>query len=691
MRQDQRRFEDLTGRYQDLELRYDAAQEVIREHEALTTRYAGLINDHDAAQSQLAQQRELTQAQAQELDNCKTALSRIRTVEDQASVDMEVLRSDKDASIDKLRGQLLQAEEQVKFVEAGLAKMKASAEATISQEQGKHQKQQEALQCRLNQAQSELQSKSEEAEDMRKFVEESVKSQQALWQSKYNDLETKAIESKAAVENATATINNLQKQCDAARAEIASLHADEEQRQRNEANQQSLESQLKESIERLRQERDAALTESVKITAGEKQQHQIVSSQAESITAPAALEPQEHSASPLIVPPKVSEQLTFGKQRRRADRNTNTIVTSANVHSRAERAPLQSDVSGAQMEVPLPSEAEPTHSRGTQAPSDWRLRKQVSNSQESDEMLDSYSIRQSLKPASKNHIQGAAKSSQDDVQQSQTGTSQVYVPRLDFSGNPIESSNGHSGAHDATPPSMQIAPLSTGFEIFEDSQDLANQSIFEDLVRADFTFRKPFPLPNSSSKRSTRTASDRSSEREVPSRGKVQTPDNNDKGLSNQSRNFSSTLQDAGSSPAFMAPHNTKAKRMYSGSTLSGAVERSASHRATLTSHRPSTPLLDPRVLAKSTGAKRQVKDDQQRAYEYPNKKRTSNAAFKAGDRSLGDDSFVARSSQSVSNLPRIENISEGRPQSQSQTSRMRSSGTSARATRSQTKKNKGR
>ncbi|KAM0723574.1 hypothetical protein Q7P37_000561 [Cladosporium fusiforme] len=707
-----RKFDDLTGRYHDLEQKFKAAQKLAEEKNILAAKHTGLVADHDAAKSQLEKQRASLEAQAQQLESYKTSLLQACALKDQTGVDMEVLRSEKDDSINKLRGQLSQAEERSRFAEAGLAQMKSTAEATISQEQDKYRKQREALQHRLNEAQSEIQSKSEEAEHMRRLTEESVKKQQASWQCKYSELELKASESKAAAQAVTATqspasrggeylhreaeahaleaamsetIKELRKQHDAALAENASYHAEDQQRQQHDVDQQLRVCEFEEASKTLRQERDAALADLAELqTLRQQQQDQITIGETKLSKPQSTSQAEALRKSTPIIPPKVSEGSTLGKQRRKADRNINTIVNVETLPNRAGVVSSQANKLGEQVEVVIPSQPQSTNS---QSIGGSRLQTQNSISTDSDEMLDSYSGRQPPMSSSEARCQGLTVFSNSDVQQTQAEMSQTYTPWLDFSGNPIKSRKRDFATDNASSLSAPKATLNPGFEIFEDSHVSPNDRLLDDRVQEEFTFRKPRPLPNSASKRSMRTASDKSTEGVETSRAAYRTPDINDADYYDQSGRVPLKAQNAdGSSPEFMNFPSSKVKRRYSGPNTgpssAGATERP-------TPRRPSTPLPDPRLLAITAAAKRPIPNDNEQVQDYPNKKRSIPAGSKATEGKVSDDSFTSRSSQSVSDLPRMQDVNEGRMPNKSRASRMRTSGPSVRSTRSQTKRNK--
>jgi hypothetical protein len=97
--------------------------------------------------------------------------------------------------------------------------------------------------------------------------------------------------------------------------------------------------------------------------------------------------------------------------------------------------------------------------------------------------------------------------------------------------------------------------------------------------------------------------------------------------------------------------------------------------------------LLDPRIVKKISGNKRVAARDPQseRDLEPPAKKKRAVQSV-AGSKSKppSDDSFLGRSSQSVNDLPRMEDLNAGLAGGQMQSSHMRTSAGSRRTTRNQ-------
>jgi hypothetical protein len=135
-----------------------------------------------------------------------------------------------------------------------------------------------------------------------------------------------------------------------------------------------------------------------------------------------------------------------------------------------------------------------------------------------------------------------------------------------------------------------------------------------------------------------------------------------------------------------MNPPSNKVKRQYSGSSRPGSSGQAIARP-------PSSPMPDPRLVARSGAAKRgALQDSQQTEEEPPTKRRATPAATKTVRRRVTDEGPpAARSSQSVKDLPRVEDMNTGRNTGKSQSSHMRSSGVTTRTTRNQAKASKGK
>jgi hypothetical protein len=611
--------------------------------------------------------------------------------------------------------------------------MKSSAEKTIREEQERHRKQQEALQQRLDQAQSELQTKSEEADDHHAFVERTVTQQQAVWQRLNADLETKASDVKAQLEETNRLLHGAQEEQNNLQTTIASLQTEIQKHHKSEAGYRSREDTSRAAMDGLRQQLDAAKTEITSLQAVQqrylrerderlsrearaKSAYDTLRKDHEAITAVVAdLKASEklsksyeaerkqrevdrqrqlddmrnerdvahtvdadesHWVAPQpefgegfhvdnLVPPPTPERSLVPRKRKRADRNTNTIFRSEVAYGRAASQFTQPEVLQTRAQVVIPAKPALNTTR---------------NLSSHDEMLDVASSQPERGTQTQLFDHRGSKKS---TLSGHTGISQAFATSLDFSGKPlVATKEPFAEKVQALGPSQSNS--GSDFKIYEDSQNSLNEGIDEESsVRANFTFRKPYPLPNSGSKRLKRTASDMSlGGHSASSRGTRRTPENL-ASLSDQRANKTPevSVYPYGSSPEFMNPPSTMTKRRYSGGPATpGQLE---SHM----SRRPSTPLPDPRIVKRTSGKKRGTAKDMQLEddLEPPAKKKRATQSV-AGSKSKppNDESFLGRSSQSVKDLPRMEDLNAGRAGGQIQSSHMRTSAGSRRITRNQ-------
>jgi hypothetical protein len=547
-------------------------------------------------------------------------------------------------------------------------------------------------------------------------------------------------------------LNELRKECDLARSQIATLQAGERQRAsddhargarenelqrkvddlQNECNtanaalmalraREARESDLQRKVDDLQNERDTANAALRTLRAREAResdlQHKVDDLQDERDTANTALKalraasdhrqnndkaiskPALQLASDNTVPPKVSQYLAPVKQHRKADRNTNTIVTET---LRNEPQPTNRAM---RARTPVFTSAPTTLAGNSDQNISTRYYEKSSSSHQKDRLPSTSAflghhelLNSTINPAVA--VEGSdTRFSGSSLQRNSTldeagfpkiapRSSQAFAIPLDFSGNPrvSEVRSFADNAPSAIP--SQVSQHSSGFQIYEDSQPLVSDGHFEDeSVRANFTFRKPFPPSNSASKRITRRTSDKSLEgRAAPSRGTQQRqPDNTVAPVPSQSDKTPETSKyPFGSSPEFMNPPSTKVKRQYSGSSRPGSSGQAIIRP-------PSSPMPDPRLVARSGAAKRSALQDSQHTVEEPPTKRRANpAATQTVRRRTTDEGPTARSSQSVKDLPRVEDMNTGRNTGKSQSSHMRSSAVSTRTTRNQAKASKG-
>ena len=738
-------------RFRALEKKHHAVQLELDDKRSLEPRLAALGAERDAAKSVILTCETKITALTQDIERRKGDLLQAQGSEERTRVELEKLRNQNQSEVDGMRRKLLQAEEKTKYAEAGLVQMKSSAKKTIREEQERHRKQQEALQQRLDEAQSELQTKSEEVDDHRAFVERTVTQQQAVWQRLNAELETKASGVKAQLEETSrllrgaqeeqetlqttvaslqaevqqhreseagyrlredtsrATMDGLRHRLDAAQTEIASLQAVQQRYLREKDERSSREARAKSAYDTLQKDHEAATAVIADLQANEKQskhdeterkQHEVDNQKQlddlrnERDIAQATLKELQAKRNELQVPPNMyaderhwvapqpefvedshvdnfvpppkPERPAVPKQRKRADRKTNTIVGSGAAYGRAATQLTRPEVLQTQAQVVIPA-------------------KSASNTTATfpshDEMLDVVSSQpERVSETQFFDYQGPKK---NKTLPGHSAVAQAFSTSLDFSGKPLVTTKGQVNERTRALGTSQ-SNSGSDFKIYEDSQNSLNEGIDEEsTVRANFTFRKPYPLPNSGSKRLKRTASDKSlGGHSASSRGARRTPDNTG-GLPDKHSNKTpeASVYLYGSSPEFMNPPSTMTKRRYSGGPATPG------NPEPLTSRRQSTPFLDPRIAKKTNDDKRVAAKDTQpeNDLEPPaKKKRTTQTATRSKSKPLTDDSFLGRSSQSINDLPRMEDLNAGRGGGQIQSSHMRTSAGSRRITRNQ-------
>lgn len=768
-------LEDITGRFHVLETQYKVAQREIGEKRSLASRLTQTLAEHETAKSKIAERDKDVSRLTQEVESCKSAMLKARAAEERATARAEETRNKDQSGVDDLRRNLSQAEEKSRYAEAGLAQMKSSAEKTILEEQEKHRKQREALQQRLTDAQNELQLKTEEANDTRAFVQRTVQQQQALWQKSYADLDVKAAEYKAALEEKGRLLEDAQAGRDSTQAQVASLRAEIQQLQKHEADRQSRQKVNEKTIDDLRKQHDAAQAEVTNLQANEQLRLQmeidrqgreeiaqatidnlqrerdeakavIASLQAsegqrrhdqdernaltvemhntvnrlrserdvaqnalgalqarDSERRQPALQLSDQRKNTPIVPPKISDLPAPVKQRKKADRTTNTIVRPPTANERNEAQQPRRDTLPAATRFTAPAQpathaqhyggASKPSARREQDISSFSTAHSLSASMGDDEMLDRAPSRHFSQTVPESQLVNSTQTAPNvgtTMRKGHAASSQTLAASLDFSGNPRIVNQG-------APTDLAVGALpsqasqGSSFQIYEDPHEPQNdRTSEEDSVRANFTFRKPFPMPNSGSKRLSRTTSDKSLEsRAATSRRARHTPENMVDAVSSQRKHTPETPKyPFGSSPEFMNPPSIMVKRRYSGPNTPGDMKSADARRS-------STPLRDPRVAARGGAPKRRLTQDDQpdeNVNEPPAKKPAQPSALKAiAPKRSDEDSFLARSSQSVNDLPRIEGPNPGRNAAAAISSRMRISGGTTRTTRNQAKSSKGK
>jgi hypothetical protein len=481
-------------------------------------------------------------------------------------------------------------------------------------------------------------------------------------------------------------INELRKECDLAKSQIATLQAGERQRASDDVARQAREDEQQRKMDDLRTERDAASAALRTLRAASY--HRQNNDQA-------AGKPGRQLMTDSIVPPKVSQYSAPVKQRRKADRNTNTIVTETlrnepqPTEFRAMRT--QTPVFAGNSDQDISTRPSLRYEKSSSSHQKDRL-PSTSGFLDNDDMLDSTTnpaagVKGSGTQFSGSSLHASSTLNEAGIPKTASHSSQAFETPLDFSGKPMIG-KGRSFADDAPSAIPSQVSQSPGFQIYEDSQTLVSDGQFEDeSVRQNFTFRKPFPPSNSASKRITRRTSDKSLEGcDVPSRSTQRQPVKTGNPILSQSNKTPEISNyPFGSSPEFMNPPSVKVKRQYS-----GPHSRPGSSGQPI-ARPPSSPMPDPRLVARSGTAKRGASlNSQQTEEQPPAKRRAVPAAARAGKSQPTDKSLPARSPQSVKDLPRVEDMNAGRNTGKFQSSHMRSSGVSTRTTRNQAKASKG-
>jgi chromosome segregation ATPase len=487
-------------------------------------------------------------------------------------------------------------------------------------------------------------------------------------------------------------VDESRKECDSAKSPIATLQAVERQRVSDDVTRKAQNMDMQSKMEDLLTELDAAnaALRTLRAAIDHRQDNDQVTS-----------EPAYRPTTDRIVPPKVSEYLAPVKQRRKADRNTNTIVTEAS-RNEPQATELRATLTQTPVVTPAPTTLAETSEHDISTRPSLHYENSSSRHQknrlpptsgflENGGLWDSRITPAVAGKAPNTRLFGSSMQTSSTLNEAglpkiASHSSQALAIPLDFSGKPRVSEGRSFGDDEPSAIPSQVSH-SSGFQIYEDSQPLVSDGQFEEeSVRENFTFRKPFPPSNSASKRITRRTSDKSLEgRVAPSLGTQRQPDKTGNSVLSQSDKTPETSKyPFGSSPEFMNPPSNKVKRQYSGSSRPGSSGQAIARP-------PSSPMPDPRLVAKAGAAKRgALQDSQQTEEEPPTKRRTTPAATKAVRRRTTDEGLPARSSQSVKDLPRVEDMNAARNIGKPQSSHMRSSGVSTRTTRNSAKASKG-
>lgn len=593
---------------------------------------------------------ELTQS----IEQCNADLLHARSMREQAQEEAEEERRQRQSDIDNLRRKLSQVEEEARAAEAGIAQTKIDAEQTISFEGERHRKEQEMLQHRLDQAQSELQMRSEEADDARAFMERNVAQQQELWHTSNAELEAKASRYQIMLEEERQGLQRVRNSQDDLRAAVSKLEAEVKKHRQQEVDYNVRENASQVIIADLRAQFDASKSKIAELQAVQqrylREKDERSSREAKTKSTLDDLRKELAAVKAEKSHPRVSQEQNENGQ---AHVRNNGSGMTQDKHN--DRGAAQSASDGLQAIHIEPSQL---HTEGLQ---DGR----------------------ELSLPSKQQRRLAVVVPHMESQPSQVPKQRK---KADRNTNTIVTSgvrSGHVPVNAAHVLDHQHVAQDADFRIYEDSHDSPNHGLGqESTVNANQRhFRKPVPLPNSGSKRLTRTTSDKSLEgRSTGSRGTRRTPENTFGQFPSQAyKTPEASRYPLGSSPEFMNP-NTKTKRRYSGN--SNGTPRNVESPVI---HHPEAPLFDPRIIARpSVNSRMPFKRGQQDdMLDPPTKKQSRVSAMQQTSDRMTDDTFLGRSSQSVNSLPRIGDLNVGRI-SQLSSSNMRSSAEPRRITRSQ-------
>jgi hypothetical protein len=614
-----------------------------RQREALQQRL-------DEAQSEL-------QAKSEEADETRAFVERTVTqqqiVWQRSHAEVESKASDYKAKLEEKARLLESAGKEQDTLREKIASLQAEIEEHLRTET-EHLSREDISQVAIDDLRSELETARNEVS--------SLQAVQQHYLREKDERSIREIKTKMAVDD-------LRKDHDAAKALIASLQASEKQNKHDEAERNDRANKKEKELHDARNECDTvqAALEELKARFSEHQALRANEVEDSRWVAPQAEQEERSLNDTLVLPPSKPQQPVPTKQRKRADRNTNTIVTSEVGRGSSVPRSTRSNVLSERAQVVIPAQ----------------YAMSLTTISHHDEMLDVASSQPGKRPESQ------LVSSMQEYQASNKSTmrghtipTQAFTASLDFSGEPLVASRDATALRAPTlGPSH--SPPGPSFKIYEDLEDSVNDGPGrESPVRANFTFRKPFPLPNSGSKRLSRTTSDRSFEGHSASpRGARRTPENAGGVVSSRARNTPEISKYGfGSSPEFMHPPSSMTKRRYS----SNAPGTPGNHESV--AHRRSmTPLPDPRVAKRSAGNKRVATRDgkQTTNLEPPTKKKNVAQTFtKSTNERSSDGGFLGRSSQSVSDLPRAEGLNAGRATSQMPSSHMRTSAGASRITR---------
>ena len=723
--------EHLKSQLEELQTQADACNNDLRRQ---LSQAEGKARYAEAGLDQMRSSAEKTISEEQEKHRKQREALQKRLDEAQTELQMKTAEADDtQAFVERTIRHLQEAwEKSYADLESKFSEHKSSLELTTKR-LGDVQTERDTIQTQLAQLQAELQQQQES--NTHRWARETTNQDIINDLRKQHDAAQKNIASLQAVKNqhdrlvdeyearestSKDFLNELRKECDSAKSQIASLQAGERQRASDDHARDARGSDLQRKLEDLQNDRDTADVALRALRAREAResdlQRKVDDLHKERDTANAALrvlraasdhhqnndqatsKPALQLPSDNIVPPKISQYQAPVKQRRKADRNTNTIVTEI---SRNEPQPTNRAV---RAQTPVLTAAPTTLAGNSDQNILTRYYEKSSSSQQKDKLPSTSAFlghdelsNSTINPAvtvegSDTRFSGSSLQRHSTLDEAgfpkiAPRLSQAFAIPLDSSGRPRVSEARSFADNEPSAVTSQVSHNSD-FQIYEDLQPLVSDGQFEDeSVRANFTFRKPFPPSNSASKRITRRTSDKSLEtRAAPSSGtKQRQPDNIIKPVPSQSdKTPEISKYPFGSSPEFMNPPSTKVKRQYSGSSRPGSSGQAIIRP-------PSFPMPDPRLVARSGAAKRGALQDDLHTQEEPSiKRRATPATTQPVRRRTTDEGPTARSSQSVKDLPRVEEMNTGRNTGKSQSSHMRSSAVSTRTTRNQAKASKG-
>lgn len=660
----QQRIEELSKTLQSLQQELQAANGIAVRYTALEPQLATLGAEKEALEEKVVDLQSLIAQLAQEVHDSKESLAEAQNAQSLTMTMETKQKAESEAKISELHRKLHAAEEYAKKTELGMSQLKLSCQKSLDDDHETHRKQTEALQESLAEARHEAGDMAREKEELRQSSEKRLQHEQATWQTSVNDSKSRMVAERDARQEAEALVASLRNECDALRAEIASLQAG----QRN----GSAPGQISSTSE------GSALS----------------------------VVHDDHNDD-RTTPTEQTRQTMPARPRKRADRNTNTIIETrpvlapeilrltsrAGENSQIHPGSPELEVKDSQVQVVVPKVTSKEAMLMPAPPA-----KLVQKSSDSDEMLDT--VTQHNAPARAHPLapetqfedtpttSAAFKSSvsSSSAHRLTSLPSQSYGPSSYFAQRQTERS-------DSLPqrkPQQQSQPPSPGFQIYEDPHSSYSKDGLQGLRDNEFVFRKAIPKPNSASKRVARSTSDNTatSQQSYRPRAKYQTPELTEPMAGFAARPqpqdhlqyVSQPLGSSGSTPPFMQQPSSKKTQQYHGSS-GGKAKRRSSQRST-------TPLPDPRLTARAAGQKRAAERNDQQLQQPMQKRRMiqPTAALTATAGHVFNGGKTSRASQSVNELPRISDVLNRKPSNDDQ-SRMRTFGGQPSRTAGRSKK----